>query len=430
MRVSIISTGEEVLRGEIADENASFLSRALVDQGIDVGRRFCCGDGLADLMRTLEQALADTDAVIGSGGLGPTADDRTLDALAQALDAPLQTCPEMLARLRQIFSGVGLPFTDNQARQARRPAGAEFLPNELGTAPGIAAARDGKPIFWLPGPPFELQRMFANEVLPRLQRLHRERFGGGRRHQRTLRLFGRGEGWVGERLAAIEALVPGIELGFRAALPEIEVKLYAGGAGPENPLAVLDRAEAEVRARLGDVVFSSGPTLPQMVLGLLVDRKQTLAAAESCTGGLFSKLLTDAPGASAAFVLGAVTYANSAKEAVLGVPAEILEQHGAVSEPCARAMAEGARRLSGADLAVAITGIAGPDGGTPDKPVGLVHFALAHAGGTVASRRIFRNRGRDPVRALAAHHALDMVRRHLLGLPPLGPPPAAPAETR
>lgn len=430
MRLSIVSTGEEVLRGQIADENALFLSRALVDLGLEVGRRFTCGDGLDDLTRTIAGALRDADALIGSGGLGPTADDRTLDALAEVLQAPLEVCPEALERLRRAFSEMGLPFTDNQARQARRPVGAELLDNAVGTAPGIALEREGKLIFWLPGPPFELRRMFSDQVVPRLVRWREQQGGGERQAQRTLRVFGRGEGWIGEQLAPLEATIPGLSLGFRADLPEIEVKLYARGANPAELSARLERAEHEVRHLLGDVVFSNGQTLPETLLDLLYERRLTLAAAESCTGGLIAKLLTDIPGASVSFLLSAVTYANTAKEAVLGVLPETIREHGAVSETCARAMAEGVRRVSGADLAVSATGIAGPDGGTPEKPVGLVHFALAHQSGTTASRRVFRQRTREAVRALAAAHAMDMVRRHLLGLPPLGPPAPPKHEAR
>ncbi len=430
MRLSIVSTGEEVLRGEIADENASFLSRALVDLGLEVGRRFTCGDGLADLTRTIAEALRDADVLIGSGGLGPTADDRTLDALAEVLQTPLEVCPEALERLRRAFSEMGLPFTDNQARQARRPVGAELLDNAVGTAPGIAATREDQLIFWLPGPPFELQRMFSDQVVPRLVRWRERRDGGVRQALRTLRVFGRGEGWIGEHLAPLEARIPGLTLGFRADLPEIEIKLYARGTDPAELSSLLERAEREVRHVLGDVVFSSGEALPETLLKLLCERGLTLATAESCTGGLIAKRLTDVPGASASFLLSAVTYANAAKEAVLGVSPEILREHGAVSEACARAMAEGVRRVSGSDLAVSTTGIAGPDGGTPEKPVGLVHFALAHEGGSVTSRRVFRHRTREAVRALAAAHAMDMVRRHLLGLPPLGPPAPPKDEAR
>lgn len=430
MRVSIVSTGEEVLRAEIQDENARFLSCALLELGLEVGRRFTCGDALADVVRTLEQALADCDVLIGSGGLGPTSDDRTLEALSAVLQAPLEICPEMLERLRGMFASLGMPFTENQARQARRPAGALFLENEVGTAPGIAARGRGVEIFWLPGPPAELTRMFERQVMPRLERMRQERFANERAAHRTLCLFGRGEGWVEDRLAPLEASMPDVSWGYRAHLPEIQVKLYGRSADGAALAERLDRAEAEVRARLGDVVFSTGASLAETVLGLLRQHGLTLAAAESCTGGLIAKQLTDVPGASASFLLSAVTYANAAKETVLDVSPEILRAHGAVSEACARAMAEGARRVSGADLAVSATGIAGPDGGTPEKPVGLVHFALAHPAGTTASRRVFRHRSRDAVRALAAGHALDMVRRHVLGLPPLGPPPVTQNPTR
>jgi nicotinamide-nucleotide amidase len=258
--------------------------------------------------------------------------------------------------------------------------------------------------------------MLEAEVLPALV-AERVRRGDASTHaQRVLKVFGKGEGAIAHLLGDLEAEVPGLVLGYRAARPEIHVKLRCRGTDPAAVTGVLDEAERRVRDRLGPLVFSrDGRGLPELVLDLLVEHKLLLAAAESCTGGLLAKLLTDVPGASRAFVLSAVTYANEAKTAVLGVPAELLAAHGAVSEPVARAMAEGARRVSGADLAVAITGVAGPDGGTPEKPVGLVHFALAHRHGTRALQRTFPAHERSFVRALAAHAALDLVRRHLFG---------------
>jgi nicotinamide-nucleotide amidase len=241
-------------------------------------------------------------------------------------------------------------------------------------------------------------------------------------------VFGRGEGWIEDRLGDLERELPGLVLGFRAALPEIQVKLRASGEDPAHADRIVAEAEQRVRERLGDVVFSDGEALPAVVLRLLIERKLTLAAAESCTGGLLGATLTDVPGSSAAFLLSAVTYADAMKEQVLGVPHEILQRHGAVSGECARAMAEGARRISNAALAVSITGIAGPDGGSFEKPVGLVFLALAHPGGCQVTTRKFRGRQREAIRALAAFTALDLVRRHLLGLPPLGPPEPRPAS--
>jgi nicotinamide-nucleotide amidase len=417
MRISLVSTGEEILRGEVQDTNATHAAAALDLHGFEVVRRHTCGDALGDNVSVLRVALAEADAVLVCGGLGPTVDDRTLDALGAALGLPLLEDPALLADVRRKFEALGVDFTPNQARQARLPVGAASIPNPRGTAPGVRLALpDGRLVFCLPGPPSEYRPMLEEAVLPALV-AERVRRGDRAAHgQRVLKVFGKGEGHVAHLLGDLEAEVPGLVLGYRAAYPEIHVKLRSGGPTPAAVAAVLDEAERRVRERLGILVFSAdGRSLPQVVLDVLVARGLKLAAAESCTGGLLAKLLTDAPGASRAFVLSAVTYANEMKTAVLGVPAELLAAHGAVSEPVARAMAEGARRVSGADLALAITGIAGPDGGTPDKPVGLVHLALAHAGGTEAHRRQFPARDRGFVRALAAHGALDLVRRHLAG---------------
>ncbi len=417
MRVSLISTGEEILRGEAEDTNATHAAALLDLHGFEVVRRHTCGDALADNVSVLRLALSEADAVVVCGGLGPTLDDRTLDALSEALGLPLQEDAGLLADVRRKFEAMGVDMTPNQARQARLPAGARSLPNPRGTAPGVQlATADERLVFCLPGPPSEYRPMLEAAVLPSLEAARARRGEREARGQRVLKVFGKGEGAVAHLLGDLEAEVPGLTLGFRAARPEIHVKLRCRGPEPAAVAAALDEAERRVRERLDVLVFSAdGRGLPEVVLDLLVERGLRLAAAESCTGGLLGKLLTDVPGASRAFALSAVTYANEAKTAVLGVPAELLAAHGAVSEPVARAMAEGARRVGGADLAVAITGVAGPGGGTPEKPVGLVHFALAHPGGTRVQARAFPPYERSFLRALAAHAALDLVRRQLLG---------------
>jgi nicotinamide-nucleotide amidase len=417
LRVALISTGEEILRGEALDTNAAFAASELDTRGFEVVRRYTCGDGLEDNVDVLRLALAEADAVIACGGLGPTQDDRSAEALAALLDAPLEEDPALLSALRARFEAMGIQPSPNQARQARLPRGALGIPNPRGTAPGLRATLPtGQLVFCLPGPPGEFRPMLVENVLPALEAERSRRGDKSAYARRVLRVFGRGEGQIAHELGELEAEVPGLVLGFRAAYPEVHVKLRTRMPDRARADAVLQAAEARVRALLGDLVFSADDRgLPEVVLGLLVERGLTLAAAESCTGGLVGKLLTDLPGASRTFLLSAVTYANEMKTALLGVPAALLAEHGAVSEASARAMAEGARRVSGADLAVAVTGIAGPDGGTPEKPVGLVHFALAHPAGCLARRHVFPARDRGFVRALAAHAALDLVRRHLLG---------------
>jgi nicotinamide-nucleotide amidase len=238
----------------------------------------------------------------------------------------------------------------------------------------------------------------------------------------VLRIFGRGEGWIENSLGNLEHEIPTLSVGFRSAMPEVQIKLRCHAITPAKLEELLDEAEQVARARLGDIIFSTDKTgLPELVIGLLTERGLRLAVAESCTGGLVGKLLTDIPGSSAAFVLSVVTYANDMKESLLGIDHELLANEGAVSESCARAMAEGVRRLSGADVGIAITGIAGPSGGTPDKPVGTVHFALCDTNDTIAFQHVFHGLERDAVRMLSAFTALDFLRRRLLGIPPLSP---------
>ncbi len=415
MRVSIVSTGEEILRGEVLDTNAAFASELLDDAGFAMGRRYTCGDAQEELTATLAAALAEADAVICCGGLGPTSDDRTAEAAAEVAGVDLITDPDLLSELKEKFAAYGLPFTDNQARQAQLPAGAEAVPNPRGTAAGIACRIGQVRLYCLPGPPREFRPMLEQDILPRLLHARAELAEQSHAAVRVLRTFGRGEGALADAVGDLEAEVPHLELGYRAAMPEIHVKLRARRPTRAEAEAVLDRAEALVRERLGVVVFGRGQQgVAAATLALLQERDLTLAAAESCTGGLVGKLLTDVPGASASFLMSAVTYANQAKQAILGVPAEVIAEHGAVSEACALAMAEGARARSGADLAVAVTGIAGPDGGTEDKPVGTVWFATAGPDGTRSKLRTFPPFDRESLRRLAAHAAIDLIRRRLL----------------
>lgn len=414
MKISLLSTGEEILRGEVVDTNAAWAAELLDRKGFELGLRLTCGDGLADLVHALRLALSEADVVISCGGLGPTVDDRTAEAAAEVLGVDLTEDPEIVARLKAGFEAMGLQYTDNQARQARLPDGAEAIANPRGTAPGITCDKQGKLLFCLPGPPGEFRAMLEDSVLERLESARRARGETALSTMRVLKVFGKGEGWIAKQLIDLEKLVPGLVLGYRAATPEIHIKLRADH--PEGPAAqaVLREAEALVRKRLGDMIFTNDKRgLPQVILDRLRNQGLSLAAAESCTGGLIAKLLTDLPGASEAFVLSAVTYANEAKQAMLGVPESLLAEHGAVSEECARAMAEGALRISGADLSVAVTGIAGPDGGTKEKPVGTVWFATAGPDGTRTRLRNFPPFERDFIRQVAAYSALALVGQRL-----------------
>ena len=338
----------------------------------------------------------------------------TAIALAAVLGTELVESAHARKTLEERFASMGMKLNTNQLRQARLPQGAESLPNPRGTAPGLAArTTDGQLLFCLPGPPREYRGMFEEQVLPRLNARRLERGESAPQAYRVFKLFGKGEGAVAESLGDLEAEVPGLILGFRAALPEIHVKLRTEGSDETEVGERLERASTLVRERLGSHVFSEdGRSLPRVVVEELKRQGRTLALAESCTGGMLAKTITDVPGASAVFLLSAVTYANTAKQDILGVPGALLEEHGAVSAPCAEAMATGLRQRSGAHINLSITGIAGPDGGSPDKPVGTVCIAW----GSAEIHRVRTHRfpfERERNRTLSAWAALGHLLRAL-----------------
>lgn len=416
LRAEIISVGTELLLGHTVNRDAAIVARMLAELGINLHNAQTVGDNPVRLAEALELAASRSEIIITTGGLGPTDDDLTKSTVAAFAGVDLAENAEAMQRLREYFGGRSM--SRNQTRQAYLPAGAVIFPNDLGTAAGCAVAFNGEDagghIIMLPGPPRELEHMLAKYVRPFLGRL-----SGGVIYSTQLHVFGIGEG------AAAEAL--GELLG--GANPTAATYAHGG----EMFVKITARAETEIEARdlcaplieetcrlLGDAVYSQDiPSLEQAAVSRLKERGLTLATAESCTGGLTAKRITDIPGASAVFPLGVVTYANDAKERVLDVPAELLRRHGAVSPEVARAMAEGVRRLAGSDLGIGITGIAGPDGGTEEKPVGLVYIALAGADFCYVreTRPTGRYLGRSFVRERAASHALDLVRRHLQGLP-------------
>ncbi len=421
MKAEILTIGDELLRGEIVDSNKSLLSDRLL--GLDVQTRYhvsVCDDP-EDMTDAFRRAAARSDVVLVSGGLGPTRDDLTTEVLAQTFDRPLVLDEVALETIRAFFRGVGREMTENNAKQARFPEGAEVLPNPIGTAPGFLLVVEGAAFFCMPGVPRELERMMAQQVLPRIASMQSDR-GSGAQVVRAalLRTFGMGESTLDAELSDIAASGD-VSLGFRTAFPDNYLRPLARAATVEEAEAKLAHLCDAIRERLGPLVYSEGDeTLPAVVGRLLREHGRTIAVAESCTGGLVAERITEVPGASDYFAGGVVVYANAAKTALLGVPEAMLAEHGAVSEPVARAMAEGARTRFAADFGVATTGISGPGGGGPAKPVGLVHVALARESGTHADHFVFpldRNRHR----LLTAQIALDWVRRALLGVELVGP---------
>ena len=413
MKAEILTIGDELLRGEIVDTNKSFLSDRLLRYDIETRFHSSVCDDPSDMADAFRRAAERADVVLVSGGLGPTRDDITLEVLARTFGRVLQRHEPSLAAIRLFFERLGREMSPSNEKQALLPAGSEVLPNPVGTAPGCMLEVGRSVFFCLPGVPRELVRMLDEEVLPRLAARLRPA-GGGVMRAALLRTFGMGESTLEDELKDL-ARGPGVALGFRTAFPDNFLRPVVRAASEAEANARLEGVCEAIRARLGPLVYGrDDETMEQAVGQLLVERSTTLAVAESCTGGLLAQRISAIPGASRYFRGGIVAYANEAKRDLLGVPEPLLTAHGAVSAPVARAMAEGARSRLAADLAVSTTGISGPDGGTAEKPVGLVFVGFADARGSDAYEFLFPF-DRERHRLLTSQVALDWVRRALLG---------------
>lgn len=402
--IEVISIGTELLLGQIVDTNAAWLSARLAEIGVGVYRRTTVGDNLSRIVAALQESLARADGVITIGGLGPTEDDLTREAMASVLGEPLVLDEGEAARLKAFFETRGREATPRQLRQAMRPVSAQPLPNPNGTAPGLYAEWQGKPIFALPGPPHEFQPMVTDHVLPRLT----ARTGGRVIQSRVLRLCGIGES---DAEAQLQDLIQSENptLAPLAKLGEVHFRITARAESPAQAQQLIAQMEQQVRARLGAYIFGTDDTtLEQAVVQSLIEAGQSLAVAESCTGGLLGHRITSVPGSSEVFLGGVISYSNALKEALLGVPREVLATHGAVSEPTARAMAEGVRQRVGSWWGIGITGIAGPGGGTPEKPVGLVYVGVSDPTGTIVRHQIFPG-DRHTVKYRATQYALWLL---------------------
>jgi nicotinamide-nucleotide amidase len=416
VKARLLAVGSELLGPLRTETNSIWLTERLLDSGIEVAARTTAADELALLESAFREALCGADVVVATGGLGPTTDDLTREAAAAATGRGLRRDPAIVEALRARFARYGRTMSPTNEKQADVIEGAEVLPNARGTAPGQVLHLDGRLLVLLPGPPGEMKPMFDEQVLPLL----RARTGPTRVvRRRVLKIAAMPESEVDQVAAPVYSRFDDVTTTILGAAGQIELHLVASGDGAEDAEARIERLAAALREALPGRIFSEdGRELPRVVVDLLRERGLTLALAESCTGGLLSARLTDVPGASAVLERGFVTYANRAKVEEIGVPPSILEQHGAVSEETAAAMAAGAARTAGVDVGVGITGIAGPEGGTPDKPVGLVYVATWGAAGTRGRRSVFPG-GRERVRHQATQVALEMLRRGLLGLPPL-----------
>ncbi len=403
LAVELLATGDELLSGQLVDTNSPWLMDRLWELGLLVRRKTLVGDDRADLAAALRETTARADVVALSGGMGPTEDDLTSETVAEVLGVPLVLDEPSLRVIEERFRRFGRTMTPNNAKQARFPRGAEIIPNAYGTAPGFAVRVGRAELVCFPGVPVEYKGLCHDWLLPRLAaRLGAPTAAG------MVKLFGVPESHADHRMRPVmdDPANAGVRFGYRAHWPEVHVKWMVAGPGAAERAA---RIRAQVRAVFGEQIFGEDrDELPELVVARLAARGERVALAESCTGGLVAQALTEVPGASAVLDLGVVAYANAVKERFLGVDGAVLAAHGAVSEPVARAMAEGARRAGGATWGIGITGIAGPTGGSPEKPVGTVHLALAGAAGTQAVARLYRG-DRTRIRRLAAWEALNLL---------------------
>jgi len=410
MKAELIFTGSELLQGRVLNSHAQYLGRQLSQSGIKVTLQTTVGDDMERLEHVLRQALERSDLILITGGLGPTTDDITKEAVAEVLGVPMVLDEKSLERIKEIFESRGMSMPESNVKQAYFPEGATILPNTRGTAPGTLIEKDNKIIAMLPGPPHELYVMFEEALLPLLLKK-----AGGRTFtsSKVFKLTGISE-------SSVQDLVKDLggqgnpSITYLARPGEVQVRVTALAQSKEQAEEMVAELSEKVRRRLDDYVFSCDEEAVEYAVGkLLLKTGMSLSVAESCTGGLIGARLTDVPGSSEYFMGGVVVYSNELKQSLLGVPPEIIEQYGAVSRQTAVAMAEGVRNLARTSLGLAVTGIAGPGGATPAKPRGLVYISLASADGT--SWKEFRFPGeRSAVRRGTVNAALNMVRNYLL----------------
>lgn len=418
MIAEILATGDEIRTGALVDSNTAYIAQVLEQHGVVVTRHLSVGDDLDLLVAVMHEIGGRADVAVVTGGLGPTQDDLSSEAAARAQGVPLVPDARALAEIESYFRGRGRAMTPSNRKQAYFPQGATVLYNPVGTAPGFSVTIGRCRFFFMPGVPHEMRRMLAEKVVPAIQAMQ----GDDRLYCQTavISCFGLPESEVGERVDEVPARFPPVKLGLRAKFPEIQVKLYLNSRDEAAGRRTLATASAWVVEKLSPNAFSTQERSMAAETGLLLKaRNATVAVAESCTGGLVAHWLTNTAGSSDYFLLSVVAYANDAKIKVLGVAPETLEQYGAVHEETARRMAEGARRAAGATYGIATTGIAGPGGGTPEKPVGTVCIGLAGPQGAKGWRLNFGYGQRLMFKQVFAMAALDTLRRHLLGILPL-----------
>jgi nicotinamide-nucleotide amidase len=412
MRTAILNTGTELLLGDIQEAHLAFIAHEIFPLGLRIDEQRTLPDG-PSIKQALSELFSRTDLLFVTGGLGPTTDDITREFAAELLDLKLQDDLSLLAALKERFAQRGFTWTSRVARQAKVPAGAEILPNENGSAPGLYFRENINPqirsahLFLLPGPPRELQPMFRESVMPILRSIVPR---SKSIECRIYHVTGIGESLVEEAIGEKISAIPGVELGYCSRPGDVDVRIIG-----ESSLLV--RPDEIIGTTLGNSIYStSEATLEEVIVELLMKRKETLALAESCTGGLLANRITNVPGASAVFFAGYVVYSNQAKMDTLDVDLKLIEQHGAVSEQVARMMAERARTRARSTYALATTGIAGPTGGSPEKPIGTVYIALASSDETSVKKFFFPS-DRETFKELIARAGFDLLRRKLLSIP-------------
>jgi nicotinamide-nucleotide amidase len=408
-KASTLSIGNELLSGQTVDTNASYLSGRLLSIGIPVVSSYTVGDDIDSIVQMLSLASGDADLVLVTGGLGPTDDDLTRQAFAKFLGSELQLQSELLEKIQNIFAHRKRPMPQKNKIQAYIPAGAKAIENNLGTAPGIRAESKGRLFFAMPGVPLEMKQMFEESVFAELRRF------AGKQVVVVLKLkcFGAGESVIAEKLGDLMQRGRNPLINCTVEYGVITLTIIATAEDKDKAQQMAEKDEKKLRNTLGGLIYGTGEqTLAEVVGAKLAQQKKTIAIAESCTGGTLAKLLTDIPGASRYFTYGWVTYSDIAKISELGIKADLIEKHGAVSSKIAEAMARGARKRAGTDFAIGITGIAGPSGGSKEKPVGLVYISLDSDSGCETKRFIFAY-DRDFIRLQAAQTALNMLRLKL-----------------
>ena len=415
-RVAILSTGDEITTGKVVDTNANYIADKFVETGMDVAAVITVGDVAKRIIWAWQQAMEQADVIVSTGGIGPTADDLTTELVAKVAAVELTFSEEVAENIRRLFASFNRPMPENNLKQAQFPAGAEIIPNHLGTAPGYRLDLDTstgkKHLIVLPGVPREMKPMIEETVLPWV----REMRGGGEVFlTRTFQTFGISESGLDEMVAGVISEDEG-SLAFRANFPQISMRIIVRGK-PGEAEQRLDSLSDRIRDKIGTYVYGEGDLTMEDVVGqLLKEQSKTLSLAEACSGGLVGHRVSNVPGSSAYFQGGVTAYSDTAKTQLLGVQPATLQLHGAVSEEVVREMATGVRERLGADIGIAMTGIADPDGATEDKPVGTACIALA-MDDTLVSRQYKLWGNREWIKTLISQLALDWVRRALLGIP-------------